>query len=304
MRRVLCAVIAASCSVLVLPSPAHASSAAAFLTGGNGEGSFVDTLDCAEGGDGDSFRYAWQDQPSGPASGLFAGTWNGSFEVHEAGRGPAAFVPRGDGRLSITLAAGGERRGTGGLDTTADGSCADAPLTLGTQPDGDPEVTGTLPVTATGGTGALRGLTGTGAIAFTLELGPGADNLARIDLTGNLDVAAPTLAVGTTQARYLNLSEYFAKRVRLAVEVRNTGPGDAYGARLTSVSGATGRFGGLPTSAQTIPAGQSRTFGLVMDGARLGSRYTINATTGGQDGLLAAQPPTTGSSTFTTPLFP
>jgi hypothetical protein len=300
MKRRFGPAMLAAVLVAAVPGIAHATPVSATLSGANGEGTFNDTLDCLEAGDGDSFRYTWQDQPA--TGGLLAGTWNGSFEVHQGLFG--AFVPEGDGRIAITLGGAGGRSGTAGFDTTAAGSCADAGLALTTQPDGDPQVTGSLPIAATGGTGALRGLTGTGTLSFALELGPGADNAANLQLAGDFDVAAPTLTVGATQARYLNLTEWLARRVRLYVTVANTGPGDAFGVRLTGVTGGTGRFSGLPAGPQDIPAGQSRTFALTMDGASANQTYTIAATTAGSDGLLAAQPASTGPSSFKTPLLP
>ena len=118
-------------------------------------------------------------------SGVLAGRWNGTFEVHRAARG--AFVPAGDGHLTLTVAGPGARSGTALFDTAGSGSCADAPLTLTPLEPSDPtaqQVSGSLPVVATGGLGALRGLTGSGTANLTLELTPGADNAASIAVAG------------------------------------------------------------------------------------------------------------------------
>lgn len=304
-RLVPAAVAAAALSIAAFaPAAAHATAASATLGGLNGEGSFNPTLDCAEGGDGDSWRYRWEDQLATSPGGLLGGLWNGSFEVHDAGGGKA-FIPTGDGRVSISLPTNQARTGTAGFDTAGDGTCSAAPLTLVTQPDGDPQATGTVPVTATGGTGALRGLTGTGQLQLSLELGAGADNVAQLGLTGDFDVADPALGIASAGAGWLNLTEWLQRRVRVSVTVRNTGVGNAYGVRLTKLTGGTGSFSGLPTTAQDIPAGEARTFGgVVMYGAQPNATYTVQATAAGSDGLLAPQPPTTGPSTFKTPLLP
>ncbi len=286
-------------AILILPASAGAVLSAG-LTGINGEGTFNNTLPCGQG-DGPNWRYFWADQPATSPNGAFHGLWNGSFEVHDAGGGKA-FIPNNDGRLSISVVRGG----TGFFDTVGNGSCANATLDLTTQPDGDPQVSGTLPMVALGGTGSLRGLTGSGTANFTLELGAGADNIASVNFSGDFDVTNPGLTVAGASSRWLNLTEYLQKKLRVYVSVaNNTSAGHAFFLKITAVSGGSGSFSGVPTGeVQYIPAGSSGSFGFVMNNANALQKYTINATVASSDGLLVPQPTISGPATFTAPLLP
>ena len=141
-------------SIGVVPGTAGAASVSAQLTGVNGDGSFADRLDCgAENGAGDTWRYAWQNQLASDVSGVLAGRWNGSFEVHRAARG--AFVPAGDGHLSLAVAAPGGQVGHGVLRYGA--AAARARTRRSRSPRSSPPIPrhsrcpGSLPVVATGG---------------------------------------------------------------------------------------------------------------------------------------------------------
>lgn len=286
-------------TLAILPAVAGATPTSGTLTGVNGEGTYNDTLPCGVG-DGPNWRYFWLDQAASSPGGLLLGTWDGTFEVHDAGGGKA-FIPNGDGRLSVTVGRGG----TGFFDNRGNGSCSNATLDLTTQLDGDPFVTGVVPIIGTGGTGAFRGLTGSGTANLQLELGAGADNVARADLTGDFDVLDPVLSVGGASSRWFNTSEFLAKKLRVYVNVNNAvGVGNAYETRITSVTGGTGSFSGLPTSTLTIPAGGSGTFGFTMNNTAPNKSYTINVTIGAKDGLLAPVPPVSGYASFKSPLLP
>ena len=292
-------------AALALPATAGATSATATLTGVNGEGTFNNTLPCGVG-DGPNWRYFWLDQTATSPGGVLAGSWNGSFEVHDAGAGKA-FVPNNDGRLSITLNRSGnpDRAGTGFFDTLGDGGCANANLALTTQIDGDPQVTGTLPLVALGGTGALRGLTGNGNATFTLELGAGADNQASIALAGNFDVADPALSIVGASSRWRNLTDWLGGWLTTYITVANAqGAGDAFDVRLTGVSGGTGVFSGLPSVPLSIPNGRIATFSFTMKNAHPNTSYTLTGTAAGKDGLLAPIPAISGSASFKSPLLP
>lgn len=300
VHRVGTAVVAVVITVFLMPASAGASILSATLDGINGEGSFNNTLPCGVG-DGPNWRYFWAEQPADSPNGAFHGLWNGSFEVHDAGGGNA-FIPNNDGRLSVSVVRGG----TGFFDTLGDGSCSNAGLTLTTQPDGDPEVQGSLPIVALGGTGSLRGLTGSGTANLQLELGPGADNVASISFTGDFDVTDPGLSVIGASSRWRNLTDWLNKKLGVFVTVRNADDaGHAFFVKLTSVSGGTNSFSGVPTgTVQYVPAGTTTTFGFTMNNANVLTNYTINATIASQDGLLVDQPPTNGSASFKSPLLP
>jgi len=288
-------------SFCVLAGQADAKVASGLLTSSNGENSFDNTLPCGAGGDGPSWRGFWLDSHATSPDDLLGGTWDGTFEVHDAGGGNA-FVPNGDGRLSISLTRGG----AGFFDTLGDGSCANATLDLTTQPDGDPQVSGTLPLVARGGTGALRGLTGNGTASFALELGAGADNAAQINLTGDFDVSDPQLTVTGASSRYQNLFAWLGGQLTVYVSVGNAlGAGDAFNTRIAGVSGGTGAFSGVPTATVArIGQNSGATFGFTMRNATPNKRYTLNVTVATQDGLLSPLAPQIASVSFTSPLLP
>jgi len=288
-------------AVLAFPGVAAATPASGLLQGANGEGSFNPTLPCGTG-DGPNWRYAWIDQAASSPGDVLGGEWDGSFEVHDAGtRGGNAFIPNNDGRLSITV----DRGGSGFFETLGDGSCDNATLALAGVAEGEPVVSGTLPIIARGGTGALKGLTGSGIANFRLQLGPGADNAAEIAIDGDFDVTGPQLAPTVATSRWQNLTAWFGRRLTVTVTVANPlTAGHAFDARIGSVAGGTGSFSGVPTGAGTIAPGASRSYSFDMNGAQPGSSYTLAVTVTAKDGLLAADPPTTGSVTFKAPLLP
>ena len=302
MRGAFAAAAATIAMVCALPAMAGATTVSATMTGSNGEGTFNSSLPCGSG-DGPNWRYFWLDQPASSPGGRLAGLWDGTFEVHDAGgRGGRAFIPDGDGRLTFTVARGG----SGFLETTGGGGCDAADLFL-TDPFDDPVVSGSIPIVATGGTGALRGLTGSGLLNISaLELGPGAQNAASLALSADLDVADPALAFTGASSRWQNLSAYLNKRLTVSVTLRNaTGAGNAFALRVTGVTGGTGSFTGVPTgTVSALPAGNSTTFSFSMHGASPNTTYTLHVTGAAQDGLLSATPPVTGSVTFKSPQLP
>ena len=299
LRRSMATWMAVTIGALLLPAVAGARVASGLLTGADGDGSFNATLPCGAG-DGPSWRYFWLDAAASSPGGLLLGTWNGSFEVHDAGEG-RAFIPNGDGRLAITVGRGG----TGFLETMDGAGCGKADLTLTTQPDGDPEVTGEVDVVATGGTGALRGLTGSGTATIKLELGPGADNQARIEMTADLDVADPQLSVVGASSRWQNISAYLGGNLTVYVTIADAqAAGEAFEVGLANAAGGTNRFTGLPSGTARIPAGGSATFAFTMNGASPNKSYTLSVTASGKDGMLAPIPPVSGTVTFKSPLLP
>jgi len=299
MRRGFIAVLAVS-SAFAGASQADAKVASGLLQSSNGENTYDATLECGVG-DGPSWRGFWLDSRAASPGDLLLGTWDGTFEVHDAGRGKA-FIPNGDGRISITL----DRTGTGFFETRGNGDCANATLDLTTQADGDPQVSGTLPIVALGGTGAFRGLNGSGTASFSLELGPGADNLAVIDLTADLDVLDPQLTVTSASARYQNLTAYLQRKLTVTVNVANAlGAGDAFKTKIVTVGGGSGSFSGIPTGEiARIGQGSGGSFTFTMNNANANTQYTTNVTLNTQDGLFNPMPPIAASVSFKSPLLP
>jgi hypothetical protein len=295
-------------ALMGLPATVAATPVAVQLSGQNGDGTFNDRLDCAESGAGDTWRYDWQDGLAGDAGGALAGRWNGGFEIHRGLAAGSAFVPAGDGHLALTITPSGGRAGSAFFDTTGSGSCAVAGLTLAQIEPDDPtaqRASGSLPIVATDGLGALRGLTGSGAIGVTLDLTPGADNVASVAMTGSFGVLHPAISATSGSARWDNLSAFLQHKLRVSVNLANpAAAGDAFAVSIASASGATGSFEGLPAGPATLLHGATATLSFVMRNAQPGHAYTIGVSVAHQDGLLAARPPATGSVKVTAPSLP
>lgn len=312
MRRrtpVVAAVVAGVIGGLT-PAVATATPVSGLLFGENGTNTFNDRLDCgAQNGAGDTWRAFWFDQPATDPNGVFSGRWNGDFEVHRGLAPGSAFVPGNSGRIALAAVSSGGRLGAGFFDTAGTQGCDDANLQLTPLGGSDPssqQVSGQLPIVATGGLGALRGLTGSGTIDMTLDLSPGADNPATIALAGNFDVLDPDVKVGSAQARWDSLTAWLNKRLRIYVTLTNpAGAGDAFGVRITGANANGGKgFEGVPSGPVTVLNGGGATIQLVLKGANPGQKYTVNVQAAVKDGLLADQPPIGGSFSFTAPLLP
>lgn len=292
--------IAVIAAVFLMIETARATPLAATLSAANGAGTFDPTIDCPAG-DGPSWRYAYSGTTT-PVTGPLGGTWTSSIEVHDAGAG-TAFVPSGGGRLSLTGA-----RGTASLEF-GQGGCADAAVALDTDPDGHPVAAGALPIAATGGSGALRGLTGSGTTTFTLGLGPGAGNAASIALTGDFTVRQPNLTVGTPTAYWRNLGDYLFHRLSVSVPILNSGTtataGDAFAVRLDQAALQNGgTAGGVPANLGRIDAGAASAATVTFSNASPGRTYTLTTRVAGTDALDAALAPLDQSRSVKAPLLP
>jgi hypothetical protein len=301
----------ALCACAVLAGAAAATPVSVRLTAVNGEGSFDDTLRCSQGGDGPSWRYLYSGLAS-PTTSPFAGTWTGTVEVHQADArlstvndgGTGAFVPEGTGRLELAP----DRGGTADLEFSG-GGCGDAPLALTPDANGDPEVAGTLPAQVTGGTGPFRALTGTGTVAFVLQLGPGADNAAVVDLNGDFQALVPRLAIGTPTARWMNLTRWLQHVLTVFIPVTNLGDpsttGDAFGVSLTAASLAgAGSASGVPATLGRVNAGRSAVAAITVSNVQPGRTYTLTAQAAGRDALDEALPGVSGTRSVQAPLLP
>lgn len=287
---------AALLAAVAAAAPAHATPVAATLTAVNGEGTYDATLGCP-GGDGPSWKYGY----TGPSSGgPLAGEWSGVFEVHD--NGLDGFTPPTTSRISLALASGGTAS-----FTLAGGTCAGGPLKLTHGAGNDVTVNGVLPLQADFGSGAARGLTGSGTATLNLQMTAGADNAAAVQIAGDFDVRDPQLELVSATARWNRLQDWLERRLTVLAVVRNkTGtplPGNAFAARVASASTtpATSNLANVPIG--TIPAGESRTVRLVFTNAQPNRAYTLRATLDAQDGLGAPVAPVQGTASFTSPLL-
>ena len=223
-----------------------------------------------------------------------------------AGSPPAPTSPAGTGRARIQAA-------RGNVDVLfAGGSCQAPSLTIGTDATGDPVVAGSLPLTAAGGDGSYRGLTGTGTAAINLLLGPGADNTAGLNITGVFQALKPNLGVAKpSSAFWANLLAYATNRLTVAIPVTNAGPaattGDAFGVVLTAASmdqKVGNATSGVPGAAGQINAGGYQYVTTSFMGAFPGKTYNLTTTVAGNDALDTPVAPNTQTQQVMVPLLP
>lgn len=275
---------------------ASATSVSATLTSSNGYGSFDDTIGCASGGDGPSWRYAYSGVSSSASA--LAGLWSGTIEVHSGG-GANGFVPPGTGRVRIE----GTR---GNIDFEFDhGDCAFPPLLITGLPF-DPVASGYLLLTVTGGTGSFRGLTGSGSISTTSELGAGGSNNATWAMTGNFGAKQPALSIGNIKASYNGLGNFLSKKATVSFAIPNAATaGDAFDVKVASVAPSCScPVSGTPQSVGNIAAGSASGATVQITGLNPNTNYTITVTLQGKDALDTAITPVVATGSFKTPGLP
>lgn len=284
-------------ALMAFPGVVSATQVTSTLTSVNGEGDYIAREVLCPDEPGPFFEFGWSGVAAASQSTL-GGTWTGFTRVHEGG-----YVAPGNGRLEINMARGGVAR----LEFEA-GDCLSPSLAIAPDAQGDPVATGTLPVRPTLSSGAARGLTGTGNVTVELELGPGADNLATIGLSGTFDVRAPQLSITAGYARWNSLSDYINKRLTVHLAITNANgtptPGNAYGVRVTQASTNGATVSGLPAYAGDIPAGATALAKMVLVGAQPNKAYTIAATVASNDGLDDPQAPVPGAASVKSSLLP
>lgn len=183
--------------------------------------------------------------------------------------GAASAALPGDGQVVLSNA-----RGSLTLALTA-GSCTSPGLTYnGTTVSGS----GTWSVVPNSTPGnAYRGASGTGSFTVTSDATTGTGRLWSLNLTGNLSILQPQVAV-TQRAYWGGIGNYVTRTLSVEFRIRNTGPGDAFGVELTDAlptGPGTTRLGPVPQTVGAIPAGGSvpvvvryRVCGLAVVGCR------------------------------------
>ena len=132
-------------------------------------------------------------------------------------------------------------RGTVRLRLSTGGGCGDSTVNF----DGDQATTVAAPAISGRSSPApapTRVRAARAPSRLVADVAPGADNPFDLDLDGSLTVRQPTLDVEVAGTFWGNLGlDYVTRRVSVTYRITNTGPGHAFGARLTGDGAADRR---------------------------------------------------------------
>jgi hypothetical protein len=296
---------------------------------------------CSEGGDGAYWHY---DYESALPAGVITGPTNpltGSARLHldlhsEQGAVRATPTEPLPGRAwlegtesTVTFA---NQRGTVGmrLRSVPAATGAGCDTAHGLTFDGL-SASGPFDWKITEATGSYREAAGSGTGTVTAAVAPGADNPFQLGLTGDIAVLQPNLKLEFVDSYWAFLGAHYAiRRVTTIYRVTNTGPGDAFGVRLTGASSATQGVklvgpipfdpsikskGPVPQFLADLPSGQSEIVrlrwdlpipsgnppcNLVILGCKFDTRLTFEM----PDALDVVQAPLTSTITVKAPDFP
>ena len=240
------------------------------VTGNDGTGRIESPgLACGDGGDGAYWHYAYSSPlPAGPGHGFsnLPGSVRLNLDLHSdevrypntnaqpVPPQPNAFLLGDESTASLL-----NDRGTVRLRLSTGGGCSGSTVNF----DGVRATTvGTGNLwSVESGTGAYEGAGGSGTFALVADVAPGADNFFDLDLDGSLTVRQPTLDVEVAGTFWGNLGlDYVSRRVSVQYRITNTGPGQAFGARLTGTvpqTGGTVAMGPVPQDLGDLLPGES-----------------------------------------------
>jgi hypothetical protein len=238
--------------VLGANTGAQASGATALAldaSGVNGSGTAeVPGISCADGGTGDNWHYTYSSTaPAGVLSQTLPADVRVGLNLHAdpdtvtpTRTYSHAFLLGSESDTWLTNARGAVRLAM----SAGSGNCSSSPFSFdGTTASGS----GTWHLS--NGSGSYRNATGDGVFALTAAVAPGADNPFHVQLSGDITVLQPTIAVNAANAHWdgpLHLN-YLSRTLTVTYTVANTGPGDAFGVNLIGVtpltSGVTAQFG-------------------------------------------------------------
>lgn len=216
--------------------PAHISLETG--TGGSGEGTFTNSVQCGDQGTGSYFHfdYAGDLDPAdaSASSDAVAGTLDAFIDVHLSdqgggglAQGPVAYLLGAESRVRITTPRGAI---TAVLES---GDCENPTLfKAGEVVAGS----GTWELAPEFATGSFREATGQGTFSLVATVGPGADNtLTLTSFEGDISVLLPHLTFDTRGARSTTQG-FLAGRVSAVLDVVNDGPGDAFDVTIGSIT--------------------------------------------------------------------
>lgn len=243
---------AAGGATAAVPVPLNLS-----VAGANGSG-YIETpgRTCAEGGQGAYWNYdysapvgagAFSQQPGDLRLRLALHSdlvrFPGSLSPTPAAGPPRAFLQGDDSHASLA-----NSRGTLKVRLRS-GTCAAPTLAFdGISSSGS----GTWEVSE--GQGSYRGATGSGSFTVSADVAPGADNPFSLQLDGQVSVLQPSLKVEVLKAYWGSLgTDYLTRRVTVAYKITNTGPGDAFAAKVLKITSSTP--GVTPIGGTNLPLG-------------------------------------------------
>jgi hypothetical protein len=227
---------------------------------------------CAEGGDGGYWHYDYETAlPKGVVTGP-QNPLNGSLRAHLdlhserhvvraspgelASEVPAAWLQGTDSALTFANQRGTVSMKLRSVADAAGASCTTA-HTVGF--DGTQATAAGLRWAITGATGSYRQAAGSGTADLAADVAPGADNPFALTMAGDIAVLQPNLKLEVVDTYWAFLgAHYLVRLVTVIYRVTNTGPGDAFGVKLTAASSPTVGMklaGPLPSNTSTITSG-------------------------------------------------
>lgn len=352
LRRALALVVAAGSLVPLAGPPAGVGAAQGLgtprpftttVSSDRGAGRIDPGESCAEGGEGGYWHYDYE-APLAP--GVITGPANplpGSLRLHldlhsedhvvRAAPGEpvpgSAWLQGTESRVTLSNQRGTVALALRSVPGAAGASCATARALVF---DGLTASGGGLAWQLTKGTGSYRQAAGSGTAALQrADVAPGSDNPMGMSLNGNVAVLQPGLKLEVVDTYWAFLGAHYLKRwVTVIYRVTNTGPGDAFGVRLTGASSptqgvkligpiprdtTTRALGPVPQHLADVPAGQSEIVrlrwelpnpsgkppcGLVILGCRFDTTLTFDM----PDALDVVQAPASATVNVKAPDFP
>ncbi len=212
------------------------------VAGSNGVGSIVNPgLPCASGGQGSyrDFTVA-APLPSGVLSNL-TGDLRASLDVQHDGVEPPVGPVTTNAFLlgSVSHVTLSNQRGTVQLVLTS-GTCAKPTLPFDGTTVGPATVTWAVDPTSPSNSGSYRGSSGSGTLQLQAGVAPGADNPWSMSSKGKITVLQPALSISVVNTFWGNLGlDYALRNVSVTYQIKNSGPGDAFGVVLASATSPT-----------------------------------------------------------------
>jgi hypothetical protein len=219
-----------------------------------GEGSFFESIPCADGGAGPSYHFDYtspiEAADASASSDALAGRADIFLDMHLSNP-QRGYLLGSESRLVVS-------NGRGSITAEMrSGSCASPTLTV--LPGG---FIGSGTWRVVDATGSFREARGEGTFTFQATVGPGADNVLALTASGLVGVLLPHLSFRPLDGVW-SAQGFVSGRLVTALEVANDGPGDAFGVSLEGIVPAAAGVSfvnpALPLDLTDLAIGESQT---------------------------------------------